>query len=69
MRQHEIDCIYEVKPHQLWRRFEEIGVGRERRVRAEMSIFAKALQMRSGNAIDDLGVGRRIFEDAAFKLE
>ena len=34
-----------------------------------MSIFAKALQMRSSDAIDDLGVGRRIFQDASFKLK
>jgi hypothetical protein len=34
-----------------------------------MPIFAKAFQLRSGDAIDDLGVGRSIFEHASFKLE
>jgi len=58
-----------VQSHELRRWFEEIGLGRECRVGAEMSIFAQALQMRSGNAIDDLCVGRRILEDASFKLK
>ncbi len=34
LRQHEIDRIDEVEAHQLRRWFEEIGLGRERRVRA-----------------------------------
>ena len=38
-------------------------------MRAKMSVFAQALQMRSGDAIDDLGVRRCVFEDASFELK
>ncbi len=36
---------------------------------AKMPVFAEAVEMRSGDAIDDLGIGCGVFEDPSFKLK
>jgi hypothetical protein len=47
----------------------QLRLGGEGRMGAEVSVFAKPLEMRLGDAVDDLRIDRRVFDDHRFELE